>query len=228
MAKEDFCFTYYDGDAARDTTHMNRLERGAYHDIVISQRKFGRLSIEQIKRVLSKDFDVCWPALELILKQDQNGKYYVEWLDNSITKMRKQSAKQKDNVTKRYQQDTNQIPDNYQTTELVEPKNSLVIPLENENGNGSKGIRGAGGKGEVTTIGNGSKYVLIMPAGIGEPKLKICGVEGLRECFDSHGSILRDEQQYAKKFLYTNNGKPYNDFRHLYNDYKQFCEKQFG
>ncbi len=39
MAKEDFCFTYYDGDAARDMAHMNRLERGAYTDVIISQRK---------------------------------------------------------------------------------------------------------------------------------------------------------------------------------------------
>ena len=56
MAKEDFCFTYYDGDAARDTTHMNRIERGAYHDLIISQRKFGHLTIDQVKKILGRDF----------------------------------------------------------------------------------------------------------------------------------------------------------------------------
>ena len=44
MAKADFCFTYYDGDATRDMAHMNRLERGAYTDVVIQQRQRGHLS----------------------------------------------------------------------------------------------------------------------------------------------------------------------------------------
>lgn len=85
MAKEDFCFTYYDGDAARDMSHMNRIERGAYHDIIISQRKFGHLTLDQCRKILSKDFDACWPSIELILNVDEDGKYYIEWLHNSIT-----------------------------------------------------------------------------------------------------------------------------------------------
>lgn len=96
MAKEDFCFTYYDGDATRDTSHMNRLERGAYHDIVISQRKFGRLTIDQIKKILGKDFQDCWPAIELIMKSEE-GKFYIEWLGNSIEKMRRQAKHQSQN-----------------------------------------------------------------------------------------------------------------------------------
>lgn len=123
MAKEDFCFTYYDGDAARDMAHMNRLERGCYTDLIISQRKFGHLSAIQIKKVLSKDFDECWPAIELVLVQDEEGKFYIEWLENSIQKMRRQSKKQKDNVGKR----------------LVKPKEDLDEPkidLDNPLGNG--------------------------------------------------------------------------------------------
>jgi hypothetical protein len=96
MAKQDFCFTYYDGDATRDTAHMNRLERGAYHDLVISQRKFGRLTIDQIKKILSKDFTDCWPAIELIMICE-DGKYFIEWLENSIGKMRRQAKFQSEN-----------------------------------------------------------------------------------------------------------------------------------
>jgi hypothetical protein len=126
MAKEDFCFTYYDGDAARDTTHMNRLERGAYHDLIISQRKFGHLSLDQCKKILGKDFADCWPSLELILKT-ADGKFFIEWLDISIRKAKKHSKKQSENVTKRYQKSTNQLP-----------KEPTVTPLEDGNGDGNE------------------------------------------------------------------------------------------
>jgi 5-methylcytosine-specific restriction endonuclease McrA len=96
VAKEDFCFTYYDGDAARDKAHMTRLERGAYDDIISAQRKRGHLSIDDIKRVLSKDFTECWPSLEWILKKDAEEKYFIEWVDNSINQRRSWSSKSSD------------------------------------------------------------------------------------------------------------------------------------
>lgn len=127
MAKEDFCFTYYDGDAARDTTHMNRLERGAYHDFIISQRKFGHVTLDQVKKILGKDFNDCWPAMELIMKTDADGKFYVEWLDTSIVQMRKHAKKQSENKkgkTKANQTESKQEPNLIQTN-----------PLGDENGN---------------------------------------------------------------------------------------------
>lgn len=110
MAKEDFCFTYYDGDAARDKAHLNRLERGAYDDVISAQRKFGHLTITQIKKVLSTDFPNCWDALEWVLKKDDKDKFYIEWVDKSIEKMRKHSEKQKENVSKRWKKDTTVLP----------------------------------------------------------------------------------------------------------------------
>jgi hypothetical protein len=95
MAKEDFCFTYYDGDAARDKSHMTRLERGAYDDIISAQRKRGHLSLDDIKRVLSKDFESCWASQEWILKKDAEEKYFIEWVDESLKKSRENSKKQK-------------------------------------------------------------------------------------------------------------------------------------
>lgn len=98
MAKADFCFTYYDGDASRDMAHMNRLERGAYHDIIISQRKFGHLTKDQIQKILGRDFVSCWDSISLILKE-KDGKFFIEWLDNSEQKAKKharfQSEKRK-------------------------------------------------------------------------------------------------------------------------------------
>jgi hypothetical protein len=126
MAKEDFCFTYYDGDAARDTTHMNRLERGAYHDIIISQRKFGRLTLDQVKKILGKDFTECWPALELIMKV-ADGKVFIEWVENSIIKMRKHAKKQSENKKGKTK--------NNQTETKQEPKPIQTKPLEDGDGN---------------------------------------------------------------------------------------------
>lgn len=96
MAKSDFCFTYYDGDAARDMSHMNRLERGAYTDLIISQRKFGHLTKDQIKKTLGNDFGSVWESVSLVLKVDQNAKYYIEWLDNSEKKAKTHSKLQSD------------------------------------------------------------------------------------------------------------------------------------
>lgn len=55
----DPAFLYYDADAARDVSHMNRLERGCYFDIIQAQRKFGAMSENLIKKVLGTDFDEC-------------------------------------------------------------------------------------------------------------------------------------------------------------------------
>jgi hypothetical protein len=97
MAKEDFCFTYYDGDALRDMSHMNRLERGAYNDLVLQIRKFGHITVEQIKKCLGKDFEMCWESIELVLKRDDDGKFFIDWLDSSIKKMRAHAQHQSDN-----------------------------------------------------------------------------------------------------------------------------------
>lgn len=145
MAKEDFCFTYYDGDAARDKAHMTRLERGAYDDIISAQRKRGHLSLDDIKRVLSKDFNECWPSLEWILKKDAEEKYFIEWVDKSIVKMRANSKKQKEKVDKRWKKDTEPIPRYNHSTETVVP----FYEYENGNEDGIENEFKEGGTGET-------------------------------------------------------------------------------
>lgn len=126
MAKADFCFTYYDGDAARDMAHMNRLERGAYTDIIISQRKFGHLTKDQIKKILGRDFDECFPAIELVLKRTDKGLFFIDWLEQSEKKAKTHSKRQSDNRNGK----TKQQPNNNQT----EPKDLEILPLGDGNG----------------------------------------------------------------------------------------------
>lgn len=92
--QRDPAFLYYDADAARDTSHMSRLERGGYFDIIQAQRKFIGITLEQAKKVLGKDFDKCWPQIELIL-QKEGDVFFIEWVRNAIEKRAKNNEGQR-------------------------------------------------------------------------------------------------------------------------------------
>ncbi len=141
MAKADFCFTYYDGDATRDMAHMNRLERGAYNDVIIQQRQRGHMSLDDMKKFLSRDFETVWPALEWILKVDEEGKYYIEWLENSVKRGAAHSKKQRENVLNRYQTATKPLP-----------KNDLETPLGDGYGYGDEEDSLKRGEGEKLLV----------------------------------------------------------------------------
>lgn len=148
MAKEDFCFTYYDGDATRDMQHMDRLCRGAYTDLIIMQRKVprGRLTMDHIRAVLGKDFEVCWYSIEIVLKKDEDG-YYIEWVETSLQNMREGSKKQSEKARKRWEKEKSDKNAAAQNKDAAALKNDAVgMPLENGSGNGEEGKGGAGGK----------------------------------------------------------------------------------
>jgi hypothetical protein len=153
VAKEDFCFTYYDGDAARDMAHMNRLERGGYGDIIVSQRKFGRLSLAFIKKTLGSDFDLIWEAIRVILKTDVEGNYYIEWLENSIQKMKRQSVKQSENGKKGGRPKADKNPTNNPNETQTQ---SQEKPLGNENGNEDENVN----EGEERGVGEGEPFLI--------------------------------------------------------------------
>jgi hypothetical protein len=134
MAKEDFCFTYYDGDALRDMSHMNRLERGAYNDLVLQIRKFGHITIDQIKKCLGKDFETCWESIELVLKRDDDGKFFIQWLEMSIKKMRAHAKVQSENGKKKNQTEAEPKPIESQTETIQQPTLNGIEPLEDGNG----------------------------------------------------------------------------------------------
>jgi hypothetical protein len=136
VAKEDFCFTYYDGDALRDMSHMNRLERGAYNDLVLQQRKFGWLTIEQIKKILGRDFDEVWPSVNLVLVfSEAEQKYYIDWLAKSIEKMRTHAKHQSDRGKKNRKQAEDEP--NINQTETESKPNTNLKGDGNGDGNSS-------------------------------------------------------------------------------------------
>lgn len=116
---KDPAFLYYDGDAARDVSHLNRLERGCYFDIMQAQRKFGRMSEDLIKKVLGKDFDSCWEQVKICLSCVEH-MYFIGWLEDSSNKRKAYSESRSKN---RSGSKSIQIPSTY------------VVHMENANEN---------------------------------------------------------------------------------------------
>lgn len=123
---KDPAFLFYDGDAAKDVSHMNRLERGCYFDLIQAQRKFGGYTAEQARKILGKDFEECWDALELVLSC-ADGKYFIPWVADSVSKRKIYAEKQRKRIQD-YWDDKKGIPRNNRgkTTD---------IPVEDENEN---------------------------------------------------------------------------------------------
>jgi hypothetical protein len=93
----DPAFLFYDADAARDVSHMTRLERGCYFDLIQAQKKFYGFTIEQARKILGADFDHCWSAMELILQKEE-GAYFIEWLRDSMEKRAKNNETQRKKI----------------------------------------------------------------------------------------------------------------------------------
>ncbi len=142
MAK-DPAFLFYYADAASDVSLMNRLERGCYFDIMQAQKKFGRLNIIQIKKILGSDFDSCWPSIEMIMTKIDD-LYYIEWLEDSIEKRKKFTESRKKNresaksekseeIVKSYDEDMINICSTYEEHMVNENVNVIVNKNENKN-----------------------------------------------------------------------------------------------
>lgn len=130
MAK-DPAFLFYPGDASEDTQFMNRLERGCYFDLLKAQKKFIRFSLEQIKKVLGKDFETCWGSIEMVLstEEDMNNisstglLYFIGWVEDSIEKRKKFSESRSNN--RRSVKDVNNISKSCDNDMVIE--NEIVI-----------------------------------------------------------------------------------------------------
>lgn len=129
MAK-DPAFLFYDGDAARDVSHMNRLERGCYFDLIQAQRKFGSYTVEQARKIIGKDFETCWEALSLVLEQE-NGAFFIPWVRESILKRKEFSEIQKKRINDYWEKKRNPMFNRGISTD---------IPLEDENANAIENV----------------------------------------------------------------------------------------
>jgi hypothetical protein len=128
--KKDPAFLFYPADFLIGCLDLNWMEKGQYITLLCIQHQKGRLS-ESIIKMNIGDFT---PQLQAKFKRDRSGLWYNERLENEIIKREKHADRQRGNVSKRWGNDTNSIPNLYQN----DTKN---IPLENENINENKGIK---------------------------------------------------------------------------------------
>lgn len=135
--KKDPAFLFYPADASDDTQFMNRLERGAYFDLLKGQKLYGGYTTVQLRKILGKDYEEVWPALELVLIKEGDF-YYIGWLRESILKRQAFSAKQKEKIEKRW--------NNHGNTAVLPKKENgngnvieNIIEIKNENEKGGVG-----------------------------------------------------------------------------------------
>jgi len=127
MAK-DPAFLFYPNDFTVGTQFFSNEQVGIYVRILCAQHQHGHLSKSQIQRLcngISNSDD-----LEEVLnkfKQDSEGKYYNERLDDEILKRRKHSDKQRENAKMRWHKNgnANAMP--------LENENEIEIEIENKN-----------------------------------------------------------------------------------------------
>lgn len=139
MAK-DPAFLFYPGDASEDTQFMNRLERGCYFDLLKAQKKFIRFSLDQIKKVLGKDFDPCWPSIEMVLSKEEDMNnissdgflYFIGWVEDSIDKRKKFSESRSNN--RRSVKEVNNISKSHDNDMVIENENVIGNKINKEGG----------------------------------------------------------------------------------------------
>ena len=130
---KDPAFLLYSGDFLVGVTDLSMEERGQYITLLCLQHQKGRLSKKAIKAALIADV-----SDDVISKftVDDKGLFYNERLEHEIAKRAKHCDKQRENIGKRWGNNTkpipNNIPEEYQSANQNDTKN---IPLENENRN---------------------------------------------------------------------------------------------
>lgn len=69
-------------------------------------------------------------------------------------------------------------------------------------------------------------YVTIQPKELHSIKYRIYGEDGLNEIYHINMSHI-PRREFTRKFLIDRNGKSYNSFQHLFNDFNSFIEKTY-
>jgi hypothetical protein len=168
MSRNDPAFLFYPGDASEDTQHMNRLERGAYFDILKAQKRFSKFSFEQIKKILGNDFDTVWPTLKMCLTYEED-MFFISWVHNSIEKRREYSASRANNRKSVKTGEKAPISSSH-VEHMSNISSSYVEHMGNGNGNINTIVTNEeeGVQGEEETISSGPKIdtgakVLIVP-----------------------------------------------------------------
>lgn len=70
------------------TRWMTRLERGAYHDLLMHQASNGHMTEDMIKRILGDDYQIVWPVISEKFIKDQDGLFYNKKMNVEVASIR--------------------------------------------------------------------------------------------------------------------------------------------
>jgi len=133
---KDPAFLFYDADAAKDVSHMNRVERGGYFDIIQAQRKFGRMNIDIIKKVLGHDFETVWESIKIVMTYVDD-MYFIFWVEESINKRKnycesRSTNRNKGKINKIKKQHMSNICESYVEHMVNENENENTVSVTSE------------------------------------------------------------------------------------------------
>ncbi|MDR1002074.1 MAG: YdaU family protein [Oscillospiraceae bacterium] len=124
MGNKDPAFLFYSSDFLTGTILFSDEQVGKYIRLMCIQHQQGRLEEADIIKICgSLDNKIMSKFIK-----DDDGLFYNRRLEAEIQKRASHSRKQQDNVSKRWNENTKPIPNEYQT-------HTKRIPLENENEN---------------------------------------------------------------------------------------------
>src|SRR6218665_2527 len=102
-------------DFISDTFSMNCFQKGCYMNLIAGQSKRGRLSEQDIKQILSVDYDKGWKEISYAFTMDKNGNYYIESMDKNVSK----SKKLRENAMKRWNKSASETTDNFSASSVT-------------------------------------------------------------------------------------------------------------
>ena len=122
---KDPAMLWYWNDWFSGTGLLSRFQKGCYMDLLHAQFNNGRLSLEEIKICLGSDFSQAWLALQKKFKQDENGLFFNERLEQEKNKRAAFSESRRNNRIKKP----------IELTSDIRYDKDLCVDKENENEN---------------------------------------------------------------------------------------------
>lgn len=135
---KDPAMLFYTSDFLTGVTLLNMKERGQYITLLCLQQQLGHMTLKQMQTAVGKLSEAVMGKFI----QDEEGLYYNRRADVEINKRKAHSDKQRENVQKRWNKNTEVIPSDVpKEYDGIYDGITVVIPLENENEIENKNIK---------------------------------------------------------------------------------------
>jgi uncharacterized protein YdaU (DUF1376 family) len=144
-AKDPAVLWYY-RDYLSGTEEMSWAEQGAYSRLLNKQADKGHLSLDAIKKILKKDFNILWPGIAEKFLIDGAGNYYNERMDKEVVKRAKNSQTQKDRIQKWWDEQRKNVGATVESTTVYTTEGTAEIPIANATANANGFGNGVAGE----------------------------------------------------------------------------------